>query len=167
MPHLDGADERVLWKAESEPSCVGREGRTALLLLLGARVSSEGNQAASEPATHAVVTADQVKFAPIEIPGFASGLKIAVVHGDPNATSGSYVIRLVFPDGYKIPPHWHPMAENATVLEGEFMLAMGDTVDAARPATRPGLTEAPLRAGTGEEVAAQTIRSVARDERQA
>ena len=108
---------------------MGREGRTALLLLLGARVSSEGNQAASEPATHAVVTADQVKFAPIEILDFASGLKIAVVHGDPTATSGSYVIRLVFPDGYKIPPHWHPMAENVTVLSGTLLLAMGDRVD--------------------------------------
>jgi hypothetical protein len=55
----------------------------ALLLLLGARASSEGNQAASEPATHIMVNADQVKFAPIEVPGFDPGLKIAVVHGDP------------------------------------------------------------------------------------
>jgi quercetin dioxygenase-like cupin family protein len=110
-----------------------------LVLLVGARVYSAGNQAAPGPATHAVVNADQVKFAPIEIPGFDSGLKIAAVHGDPNATSGFYVIRLAFPDGYKFPPHWHPMAENVTVLEGEFMLGMGDTVDASKPATyKPG-----------------------------
>ena len=114
---------------------MGREGRTALLLLLGARVSSEGNQAASEPATHAVVTADQVKFAPIEIPGFASGLKIAVVHGDPNATSGSYVIRLVFPDGYKIPPHWHPAYEHVTAVSGTVGLGMGDVFDKGKGAT--------------------------------
>jgi quercetin dioxygenase-like cupin family protein len=49
------------------------------------------------------------------------------------------VIRLAFPDGYKFPPHWHPMAENVTVLEGDFMLGMGDTVDASKQATyKPG-----------------------------
>ena len=111
----------------------------AFLVLVGTRASLEGNQAVSEPATHAIVTADQVTFAPIEVPGFASGVKIAVVHGDPNATSGFYVIRLAFPDGYKFPPHWHPMAENLTVLEGEFLLGMGDTADASKQATyKPG-----------------------------
>jgi quercetin dioxygenase-like cupin family protein len=104
----------------------------AVVVLVGARVYSNEDQAAPEPATHAMVSADQVKFAPIEIPGFDSGLKMAVVHGDPNATSGFYVIRLAFPDGYKVPPHWHPMAENGTVLEGELMLGMGDTVDASK-----------------------------------
>ena len=27
------------------------------------------------------------------------------------------------------PPHWHPMAENVTVLSGTFLLAMGERVD--------------------------------------
>ena len=40
-----------------------------------------------------------------------------------------YTIRLAFPDGYKFPPHWHPRAENVTVLEGTFRLAMGRTFD--------------------------------------
>jgi quercetin dioxygenase-like cupin family protein len=110
-----------------------------VVLLVGARVYSNGNQAAPESATHAMVNADQVTFAPTEIPGFDSGVKIAAVHGDPNATSGFYVIRLALPDGYKIPPHWHPMAENATVLEGELMLGMGDTVDVSKVAAyKPG-----------------------------
>ena len=72
-------------------------------------------------------------------PGFDPGAKIAAIHGDPNAESGFYVIRLMFPDGYKFPVHWHPMAENLTVLEGDFMLGMGTTVDAGKLMTyKPG-----------------------------
>ena len=85
-----------------------------------------------ESASHAVVPAASVTFAPIEIPGFDSGVKIAAVYGDPNAESGFYVIRLAFPAGYKFPSHWHPMAENLTVLEGEFLIGMGNQVDPAK-----------------------------------
>jgi quercetin dioxygenase-like cupin family protein len=84
-----------------------------------------------EPAEHAVVQSDAVTYAPIEIPGFDSGMMIAVVHGDPNAATGDYTLRLKFPDGYRFPAHYHPMAEHVTVLSGTFLLAMGDVVDAA------------------------------------
>ena len=30
------------------------------------------------------------------------------------------------PDGYKIAPHWHPTDEQVTVLDGTFMVGMGD-----------------------------------------
>ena len=85
-----------------------------------------------EPATHAVVLSNAVAFQPLEIPGFASGVKIAVIHGDPNAESGDYTVRLSFPDGYKFPAHWHPNAEHVTVLEGTFLLGMGDTPDSTK-----------------------------------
>ncbi len=84
---------------------------------------------------HHIVPAASVKFSPFEIPGFASGVQLAVVHGNPNAESGSYVIRLSFPDGYKFPAHWHPGAENLTVLSGELVLAMGDKEGAGTPET--------------------------------
>ena len=96
----------------------------------GARI--EARQAASEPTAHAVVQPDQVKFSPIEVPGFATGMKIAAIHGDPNADSGMYVIRLQFPAGYRFPAHWHPNAENMTVLSGELLLGMGDREDSAK-----------------------------------
>jgi len=35
------------------------------------------------------------------------------------------------PDGYKIPPHWHPNRENVTVLSGTIKVGMGDKFDAA------------------------------------
>lgn len=89
-------------------------------------------QAVPEPAAHAVVQSDQVTFSPIEVPGFDTGMKIAAIHGDPNALSGMYVIRLQFPAGYQFPAHWHPNAENLTVLSGDLQLGMGEKVDAAK-----------------------------------
>ena len=104
----------------------------SLLVLRGEVAPINGSQTSAGPAVHAILTPDQVKYAPIEIPGFASGVKIAAVHGDPNAESGTYVIRLQFPAGYRFPAHWHPNAENLTVLSGEFLLAMGEQEDAAK-----------------------------------
>ncbi|HSM08209.1 MAG TPA: cupin domain-containing protein [Gemmatimonadota bacterium] len=75
-----------------------------------------------------IVSSGTIDYAPIEVPGFDSGMQIAVLSGDPSG-DGPYVLRLAFPDGYRFPPHWHPMTENVTVLEGTFLLAMGDAVD--------------------------------------
>lgn len=109
-------------------------GALACGVALAAVTPIEAQQAAPET-KHVVVAADQVAFAPIEVPGFQSGMKIAAIAGDPNAESGAYVIRLQFPDGYTFPPHWHPMAENVTVLSGTFVLGMGDKVDPSKLVT--------------------------------
>ncbi len=101
--------------------------------VLAALSSIEARQAAGDK--HVVVPADKVAWGPIEVPGFPTGMKIAVINGDPNAESGTYVIRLQFPDGYKFPPHFHPMAENLTVLSGTFILGMGAKVDTAKQAS--------------------------------
>jgi quercetin dioxygenase-like cupin family protein len=86
-------------------------------------------QATMKPEAHVVMTPDKLTWSPIQPPGFDAGAKIATLYGDPNATSGTYVIRLEFPDDYKFPAHWHPNAESLTVISGEFFLGMGDTVD--------------------------------------
>lgn len=65
----------------------------------------------------------------IEVPGFLPGMEIAVIQGDPSAEGEPYTLRLAFPDGYMFPPHWHPRAENVTVLEGTFLVAMGEEFD--------------------------------------
>ena len=80
------------------------------------------------PAMHAVAAAD-LAYEAIEVPGFLSGMKIAPIHGDPAVADEPYTLRLWFPDGYKFPPHWHPRAENVTVLEGTLLLAMGEAFD--------------------------------------
>src|SRR5262245_40531057 len=86
-------------------------------------------QATMKPEAHVVMTPDKLTWAPIQPPGFEPGVKIATLYGDPNGTSGTYVIRLQFPDDYKFPAHFHPNAESLTVLEGEFFVGMGDTAD--------------------------------------
>lgn len=62
------------------------------------------------------------------IPGFPPGAKRAIVHGDPSK-EGDYILRLKFPDGYEVPAHWHTQAEHVTVLQGTFMLGMGNRFD--------------------------------------
>lgn len=64
-------------------------------------------------------------------PGFASGVRMATVHGNP-AGNADYTIRLQFPDGYQIPVHWHPKSEHVTVLSGTLNLAMGKVRDDAQ-----------------------------------
>jgi hypothetical protein len=65
-----------------------------------------------------------------------AGAKFAVLEGDPSK-EGPFVMRLWFPDGYRIPPHWHPKVERVTVISGTFNLGMGEKFDrsAAREMT--------------------------------
>ncbi len=87
---------------------------------------------AAQP-THAqnAFTPDQVKYGPA--PAFLQpGAQLAVVEGDPMASSGDYTIRLKMPDGYKIAPHTHPLRENVTVISGTLKVGMGDQFDASK-----------------------------------
>ncbi len=62
-------------------------------------------------------------------PKLPPGAQIAVLLGDPSKPGGSYVFRAKLPDGDSVPPHWHPMDENVTVIEGVMMLGFGERVD--------------------------------------
>ena len=99
------------------------------LVLVPATLLAQGEAAPAAPPGHTIVMADQVPFAPFEVPGFAPGIELAVLNGDPSAETGSYTLRLRFPDGYRFPSHYHPKAENVTVLSGSFRLAMGTDED--------------------------------------
>jgi hypothetical protein len=61
-------------------------------------------------------------------PGLPPGARVAIVSGDPTAPQ-PFVLRLQVPGGYRIGPHWHPTAENVTVLSGAVSLGMGETFD--------------------------------------
>ena len=74
------------------------------------------------------VMANAITWTDLDVPGFPMGMEIAVLQGNSDE-AGQYTLRLRFPDGYRFPPHWHPMAENVTVLSGTLLLAMGDQVD--------------------------------------
>ena len=53
---------------------------------------------------------------------------MAVVSGDP-AKAAPFTVELSFPDGYRIPPHFHPAEESVEVKQGTFLVGMGDTLD--------------------------------------
>ena len=89
-------------------------------------VAQQGTTGTTEAMT--AVVGSSVNWGDIQVPGFDPGLKIAVLSGNPDAT-GLYTLRLSFPDGYHFPPHWHPNAENLTVVSGTFRLAMGERAD--------------------------------------
>jgi hypothetical protein len=78
---------------------------------------------------HVTLTPDKLQWA--AIPVLPPGAKLAVVNGDPTKPGESYVFRLQLPDGYKVPPHWHPTDENVTVLQGAMSFGTGERFDAS------------------------------------
>ncbi len=73
---------------------------------------------------HVVITPDQIKWGPPP-PGLPAGSEIAVLSGDPSKAGVPFTIRARMPDGYKIPPHWHPTDENVNVIQGTLMMGLG------------------------------------------
>lgn len=78
-----------------------------------------------------MITPDQIKWGPAP-PALPPGSQVAVLDGDPSKTGGVFVLRAKFPDGYKVPPHWHPTDERVIVLEGTLGLGMGEKFDPAK-----------------------------------
>jgi quercetin dioxygenase-like cupin family protein len=76
-------------------------------------------------------TPDQVKWGPAP-PNVPAGAQIAVLEGDPTASTGDFTIRFKMPDGYKIAPHTHPSRENVTVISGTLKVGMGDQFDESK-----------------------------------
>jgi quercetin dioxygenase-like cupin family protein len=75
-----------------------------------------------------IMHADQVSFVDPPPGMLPAGAKMAVLEGDPK-TSKSFVVRLRFPDGYRIPVHTHSITDRVTVLQGDFWMGMGTTYD--------------------------------------
>jgi hypothetical protein len=77
---------------------------------------------------HVLVTPDKLKWGPAP-PSLPPGAKLAVLDGDPTKAGAPYVLRAKFSDGYRVPPHWHPVDENVTVLKGVLVVGRGEKVD--------------------------------------
>jgi quercetin dioxygenase-like cupin family protein len=56
---------------------------------------------------------------------------MAVVSGDPGKAA-PFTVELSFPDGYQVPPHFHPTDETVTVKKGTFLFGMGDSLDLSK-----------------------------------
>ncbi|MDQ2975478.1 MAG: cupin domain-containing protein [Acidobacteriota bacterium] len=80
------------------------------------------------PAAHVLVTPDQVKWGPGP-PSLAPGAQLAVLEGDPSKPGVPFAVRAKFPDGYRVPPHWHPTDERVVVLEGSLGVGVGNKFD--------------------------------------
>ncbi|HEU4413333.1 MAG TPA: cupin domain-containing protein [Candidatus Angelobacter sp.] len=108
-----------------------------LPILAFAQAAPKKVAAKAKPAGPApvVVTPDKVQWGPAP-PVFPAGAQFAVLAGDPGKP-GPFTIRLKLPDGYRIMPHWHPAAEQVTVLSGEFHVGMGDKFDESTLTTLP------------------------------
>jgi quercetin dioxygenase-like cupin family protein len=63
---------------------------------------------------------------------------VAVVSGDPTAP-GESTFLISMPNGYRIPPHFHPSDTHVEVREGTLLVGMGDKLDPKRArALAPG-----------------------------
>jgi hypothetical protein len=83
----------------------------------------------AEPGVMAL-TADEMKWSSqggLALPGMEQVNLI----GNPTKT-GPYTLRLKFPAGFKLPPHFHPDAREVTVLSGVWYTAYGETFDSAK-----------------------------------
>ena len=106
-----------------------------VVLVVGvAQAQLHAQNAGSERAA-IVVPAGAAKFGPAPdiLP---AGAKLAVLEGDPTKP-GTYTMRLWMPNGYTIPPHYHPADEHVTVVEGTFLVGMGGTIDASKFSALP------------------------------
>jgi quercetin dioxygenase-like cupin family protein len=64
-------------------------------------------------------------------PSIPKGAKLAVLQGDPGKT-GPFVIRLMLPPGFKLPPHAHSQDESLTVISGTFYFGTGDKIEMSK-----------------------------------
>jgi quercetin dioxygenase-like cupin family protein len=92
-------------------------------LILGCLGVSMGWAQAGTPI---VVTPNDLKW--VDVPTLPPGAKAAVIEGPPSEAV-PFIVRVKFPADYKIPAHWHPIAERFTVLSGTFNIGLGDQLD--------------------------------------
>jgi quercetin dioxygenase-like cupin family protein len=94
--------------------------------------------AATAPAAHhhTVLEESRLDWQPAP-PIFPKGARMVVMQGDPSVAGAIFTVRLKFPDGYVLPAHWHPTDEAVTVLQGTFLVGLGDKF--SRKDLLPGL----------------------------
>ena len=93
----------------------------------GVSANAQGQEREPAHEGHRMYRPEQVQWkdAPPSLP---AGAKSALLEGDP-AKPGFFAMRLRMPDGYRIPPHFHPGVERVTVLSGTFHLGTGERPD--------------------------------------
>ncbi len=97
-----------------------------------------GEKKSATPAgKKAVMQPDHKAWAPGELQWgpapdvLPAGAMLAVLEGNPTKL-GEFTMRLKMPDGYKIPPHFHPRMEHVTLISGSAFVGMGDKFDESK-----------------------------------
>ena len=100
-----------------------------LAFVVGSMVGGQ-DKAGHADMKHVTVRPDAVKWGPA--PSLPPGAQMAVLVGDPTKAGVPYVVRVKLPDGFRVPPHWHPADENATILQGTLLIGEGEKFDPAK-----------------------------------
>jgi quercetin dioxygenase-like cupin family protein len=96
---------------------------------LAAQAAKPAKPAQAAPAPkHVLLTPGDLKWGP-QPPGLPAGAQVAVLDGDPSKAGVPFALRVKLPDGYRVPPHWHPTDESVTVISGAMAFGMGDTLN--------------------------------------
>ncbi|HEX5764471.1 MAG TPA: cupin domain-containing protein, partial [Woeseiaceae bacterium] len=95
----------------------------AVLVLSGFSVSSSAQHDSS-----VFVLPDTLVWGPASAK-LPAGAQIAVIFGDMSKPGELYAFRAKLPDGYRVPPHTHPMDEHVTVIQGVLTLGVGESTD--------------------------------------
>jgi quercetin dioxygenase-like cupin family protein len=108
---------------------------SAFLLIAGAAGAQTpaAEHSAQVAASAPIHSATDIKWGPVP-PVLPPGAELAVLQGNPFG-DGVYTLRLKMPDGYAVPPHFHPTDEMVTVVSGNLLFADGDNIDPSKAAT--------------------------------
>jgi quercetin dioxygenase-like cupin family protein len=87
---------------------------------------------------HVLIDPGAIKWQPLP-PSWADGpppagyslgqSEVAIIEGDPTKEGAPFVLRIRSTPGTQVPPHWHEIDENITVLSGVWCVGMGDKLD--------------------------------------
>jgi quercetin dioxygenase-like cupin family protein len=93
-----------------------------------ASAASKANEASKGKHEAHIINPEDLKWAPGP-PSLPSGAEAAMLDGDLSKKGSEFTIRLRMPEGYKVPPHFHPKDEHVTVLSGSLYMGIGDKLD--------------------------------------
>jgi hypothetical protein len=145
--------ESLLRRLETSRREVAMRCLLMVTLTLSAGIAAAQGAPPTGAAHTIVVPPDKVAWSPAP-QALPSGAKLAVLEGDPSRT-GPYTMRLLMPDHYRLPPHFHSGIEHVTVVKGTFKVGMGERFDGSAMTTLPTGTFAALSPGTRHFAEAQ------------
>lgn len=103
---------------------------SGVTLAIGLVFGGDGNAGKEKHAEeHVMVKPGDLKWGPAP-PSLPPGAQVAVLAGDPSKEGAPFTMRAKMPDGYTVPPHWHPTDENVTVLQGTLLVGRGTKIEA-------------------------------------